>query len=130
MKKLILLLAFLSLLLVNGCAGTAGSREIKDETQESINSKIIKGTTTKQDIHAMFGDPMQTNFTDSGNEVWHYDFFRVKPKAIDFVPFASAFKSGMNQDQKELVILFDQNGVVKNFSLQNFHNDIRQGVGN
>jgi outer membrane protein assembly factor BamE (lipoprotein component of BamABCDE complex) len=127
-KKLILLFALLALFIVNGCGATSGTRQIQDETRASIESKITKGTTTKEDVRAMFGDPIMSHFTDSGNEEWQYYFSKNKVKATSFIPVVGAFKSGMNEDRKTLVILFDQNGVVMNFSMQNFQNDIRGGI--
>jgi len=117
--------------MINGCNfnASAGSMQIKDETQESVASKIIKGKTTKQEVRIMFGDPSNTNFTDSGNEVWQYYYAKARPKPINFVPVASGFSSGHNIDRKELAIIFDKDGVVMNFSMQNAQEEIRRGAG-
>ncbi|BBV93009.1 hypothetical protein [Enterobacter roggenkampii] len=42
-----------------------GNKSIKDETQQNIASKIIKGKTTQQDILRFYGEP-QTKETKEG----------------------------------------------------------------
>lgn len=53
MKRLIAA-AFIILPLV-GCT-VYGNKSIKDETQQNIASKIIKGKTTQQDILRLYGE--------------------------------------------------------------------------
>lgn len=61
MRNFILLITFL---LIGGCASTAGNQSIKNETQQSIASKIIKARTTKQDILQQFGEPTRKTAVD------------------------------------------------------------------
>ncbi len=103
-------------LLVTGCA-SSGNKVLKNETAKSVAAKIEKGRSTKDDVRAMFGDPMTTSFTDSGNEIWKYEFTKTHAKATNFIPFVSLFKSGAKGKKKELVVFFDKNGVVKNYSM-------------
>ena len=103
-------------LLVAGCA-SAGNKVLKNESAKSVAAKIEKGRSTKDDVRAMFGDPMTTSFTDSGNEIWKYEFTKTHSKVTNFIPIVSLFKSGAKGKKKELVVFFDKNGVVKNYSM-------------
>ena len=114
MKKIIVL--FCALFLVAGCAST-GNKVLKDETASGVAQKIIKGQTTKDQVRAIYGDPMSTSFTDSGKEIWRYEFVKTHAKATNFIPLVSMFNSGAKGTKKELVVMFDDNGVVKNFSM-------------
>jgi outer membrane protein assembly factor BamE (lipoprotein component of BamABCDE complex) len=103
-KKLLIcsLLAFLFLFI--SCA-SSGNKAIKEENQASISEKIVKGKTTKEEIKAIFGDPVSVGFTDSGKEYWNYVFTKTH-------------KSGAKCKMKQLVIMFDDTGeVVMNYSL-------------
>ncbi len=64
----------------------------------------------------MYGDPMETTFTDSGKEIWKYHFIKAKIKASNLIPVVNLFASGSEGDKKELVVFFD-NDIVKNYSM-------------
>ncbi|WP_168403131.1 hypothetical protein [Erwinia amylovora] len=64
--------ALLTLIVLSGCASTAGNQSIKNETQQSIASKIIKGRTTKQDISREFGEPTRKTTVDTNEDMWFY----------------------------------------------------------
>lgn len=114
MKKGLIL--FCALFLIAGCAST-GNKVLKKETSSTVSAKITKGETTKEQVRAMYGDPMTTSFTDSGKEIWKYEFTKTHVKATNFIPFVSMFNSGAKGTKKELVIMFDDNSIVKNFSM-------------
>ncbi len=114
MKKIIILIC--SLFLVSGCAST-GNKVLKNETSSAVAAKITKGVTTKEQVRGMYGDPMTTSFTDSGKEIWKYEFVKTHAKATNFIPLVSMFNSGAKGTKKELVIMFDDNGIVKNYSM-------------
>ncbi len=125
MKRIALMccVAFLAV----GCAST-GNKVLKNETSQSVAQKIIKGKTTKDQVRAMFGDPMTTSFTDSGNEIWKYEFVKAHAKAVNFIPLVSLFKSGSTGKKKELVVFFDQQGVVQRYSMSTSDVDTETGL--
>src|ERR1700739_4303859 len=94
--------AAVAVTLVAGCA-SQGVQQLKDENASSVSAKITKGKSTKDDVRATFGDPTETSFTDSGNELWRYKYSHSTSKAINFVPVVSLFTSGADVDKKELV---------------------------
>ncbi|MDC7712321.1 hypothetical protein [Vogesella indigofera] len=124
MKK-ILLSAFIALALV-GCA-SSGNRVLKNETHQTVAAKIINGSTSKEDVRKMFGDPQTTSFTDSGSEIWKYEFSNVTADAINYVPIVNWFGSSASGTKKELSVLFDKNDIVVRHSMIN--SDVKQKTG-
>ena len=58
----------------------------------------------------MFGSPIKTTFTDGGLEIWTYEFDDLKMTAASYLnPFGTTFTG----TKKELVVLFDENEIVK-----------------
>src|SRR5262249_43961708 len=89
-----LLSAFLA-----GCA-SVGNESIADATVESVSQQIFKGRTTQAQVRQLFGDPMKTSFTDSGNESWEYNFSRLRSKPTNFIPYVNVVYSGAEGDKK------------------------------
>ena len=112
--------------MATGCA-TSGNVAMKEKNQQSIDSVIVKGKTTKQDVSNKFGSADNVSFTDSGNEVWTYRHSRSKPMARNFIPW-NVFSMGDNVKTKELVILFDAKGVVSNYTFRETDNQTKFGV--
>lgn len=71
-KNIIVGFVFLTLA---GCS-SVGNQSLKNETQESVKTKIVKGKTTKQDVLASFGEPDSRSLID-GEEQWSYDLLPV-----------------------------------------------------
>ena len=112
--------------LATGCVST-GNVAMKEQTQQSIDTHIVKGKTTKQDITNAFGSADSVSFTDSGNEVWTYRHSKSKPMARNFIPY-NFFSQGQNIQTKELVILFDGKGVVSNYTFRETANQTKAGI--
>jgi outer membrane protein assembly factor BamE (lipoprotein component of BamABCDE complex) len=123
MKKLVI--ASMVTLLLAGCA-SSGNRTLESENQATIQSKIQKGTTTKPQVRANFGDPMGVSFTDGGNEVWTYSLANVKLNGTTFIPFYGLFHNGSKAHVKQLVILF-KNDVVEKYTLSESNTETRSG---
>lgn len=129
MKKSSIFLAVVTALFLAGCA-SSGNVVLKDETSKTVAQKIKKGKSTKDDVRGVYGDPYTTSFTDSGNEIWKYEFVKAHMTASSFIPVVSMFKSGSEGNKKELVVMFDSRGIVKNFSMStskvNYNNGLIQ----
>lgn len=123
MKKLVI--ASVVALLLAGCA-TSGNRTLESENQATIQSKIQKGSTTKAQVKANFGDPMGVSFTDGGNEVWTYSLANVKLNGTTFIPFYGLFHNGSKAHVKQLVILF-KNDVVEKYTLSESNTETKSG---
>ena len=110
-----------------GCA-SVGNERIADATSESVAGQLIKGRTNQDEVRRLYGDPIKTSFTDSGNEPWEYEFSRLQSKPTNFIPYVNLIHSGAEGDKKTLVIFFGKNKVVQQFTLSSSKVDISQGL--
>lgn len=98
--------------LLAGCA-SSGNKQLQNENEVSVQSKLKEGQTTKAQVKADFGSPDGVNFTDGGKEIWKYAFAKVKINGTTFIPFYGLFHNGTNGTKKELTILFNGDVVEK-----------------
>lgn len=115
-----------ALLFVSGCA-SVGNETLRTESETSVKTKLVEGKTTKSDVKAVFGSPMKTTFTDGGLEVWTYEFSKVSADAVSYIPIVNLFGASASGTKKELVALFDSNGVLKRYSMS--ESDVKQRTG-
>jgi outer membrane protein assembly factor BamE (lipoprotein component of BamABCDE complex) len=113
--------------MLSGCA-SVGNESIADATPESVSGQLIKGRTTQDQVRGIYGDPVKTSFTDSGNEIWEYDFSRMHAKPTNFIPYVSLIHSGAEGDKKSLVIFFDKSKVVRQYTVSSSKVDVSQGL--
>jgi outer membrane protein assembly factor BamE (lipoprotein component of BamABCDE complex) len=126
MKKVAVLAA---ILILAGCAG-AGNESLRSESEATVSTKIVDGKTTKDEIRGMFGSPQKTEFTDSGLEVWRYEFSKMHADAVDFVPVINLLGSSHSGTKKELVVLFDSSNVVKRYAMSVSDVSVKTGLFN
>ena len=120
-------LAGLSLAFLSGCA-SVGNESIADASQQSVSEQLTKGRTTQARVRQVYGDPMKSSFTDSGNEIWEYEFSRLQSKPINFIPYVNVLYSGAEGDKKSLVIFFDKHKVVQQYTINNSKVDVSRGL--
>jgi hypothetical protein len=113
--------------MLGGCA-SVGNESIADASAESVASQIIKGKTHQEQVRERYGDPAKTSFTDSGNEIWEYDFSRMMSKPTNFIPYVSLIHSGAEGDKKSLVIFFNKSKVVQQYTLSTSKVDVSSGL--
>lgn len=112
--------------LTAGCA-SVGNEQLRNETETSVQRKLIEGKTTKAEVRATFGSPLKTSFTDGGLEVATYEFTNVSADAISYVPIVNLFGASASGKKKELVVLFDKGGVIQRYSMS--ESDVKQKTG-
>ncbi len=112
---------------LGGCA-SVGNERIADASIESVSQQMFKGSTTQSQVRQLYGDPIKTSFTDSGNEIWEYDFTRLRSKPTSFVPYVNVIYSGAEGDKKSLVIFFDKRKIVQQFTVSTSQVDVSQGL--
>jgi outer membrane protein assembly factor BamE (lipoprotein component of BamABCDE complex) len=124
--------AFLVLVPLNlmGCANE-GSTILKEVTEAEAERKITVGKTTRDEVRTMFGSPLETKYTDSGLEIWTYqydDTTGLNAENIASLAFTLGL-AGTKQtgDRKELVVLFDENNVVKRYNMS--QSPVTKGTG-
>lgn len=126
MKRIFTVLSVSLVFLVAGCA-SSGNQILKNETEESVNSKIIANKTTKNEVKAIFGSPDETSFTDGGKEIWKYFLVNASADAISYVPIVNLFASSTSGTKKELVILFNNN-LVERFTMSESDHSVKYGL--
>lgn len=112
MKKFITSAFFISALLISGCS-TSGNQHLKNETSQSLQSKIIKNITTKSEIITALGEPETKTTLDSGNEEWTYSMDNNQFDATTFIPVVGLLTGGSQTQAKTLEIEFKGETVSK-----------------
>lgn len=118
--------SLLTIIVLSGCASTAGNQSIKNETQQSIASKIIKGRTTKQDISREFGDPTRKTTVDTNQDLWFYSIMNSNMSAMSYIPIVGIFSNGTDMKSKALTITF-QGDKVANWTFSESNDTVHNG---
>ncbi|HAT7531467.1 hypothetical protein G7Z91_08060 [Citrobacter freundii] len=113
MKKLFI--AALVILPLTACT-TYGNKSLKDESQQTVKAKIVKGKTTQQDVINTFGEP-QTRATNDGQEMWSYSSMSGESQFSNYIPGLALLKNSNTAHMNSLEIWFKGNVVDRyNFS--------------
>ncbi len=102
MKKLFI--AALVILPLTACT-TYGNKSLKDESQQTIKTKIVKGKTTQQDVINSFGEP-QTRATIDGQEMWSYSSMSGESQISNYIPGLALLKNSSTAHMNSLEIWF------------------------
>ena len=113
--------------LLQGCS-TTGNQKLKDQTQSTIDQKIIVGSTTQNMVRQEFGDPYSSITTDGGDSIWIYRYQHGTPWNRNFIPIYNLFDSGTDLDISELIVGFGSNGVVKKTELRKISDVSKRGL--
>ncbi|POP40545.1 hypothetical protein CHU32_26600 [Superficieibacter electus] len=112
MSRFIATAFFISVFLISGCS-TSGNQHLKNETSQSLQSKIIKNKTTKSEITASLGEPDIRTTLDSGNEKWIYFMNNNQFDATTFIPVVGLLTGDSHTQAKTLEIEFKGETVSK-----------------
>ena len=110
---------FIIVFLLSGCS-TSGNQNLKNETPQSLQSKIIKNKTTKTELLTKLGEPDTRTTLDDGNEQWRYFMYNNQFNASTFIPVVGLLTGGSQTQSKTLEIDFNGETVSKwTFSTDN-----------
>ena len=101
-----------------GCS-TVGNGALVQLDDTQAHTLLVPGRTTRDEVRQALGEGTAIRF-ESGLETWHYDYRAGIAKGWDDVPFVNLVVARLDRPVKELVILFDAQGVVKRWSLQEY----------
>jgi outer membrane protein assembly factor BamE (lipoprotein component of BamABCDE complex) len=110
-----------------GCA-SSGNDVLRSQDANAVDLNIIDGKTTRSEVERLYGPPNATSFANAQNDIWIYRWTRSTAKAENFIPYAGAFVGGRDIQQKELVILFNEQNVVIRHSMRDSTNSIRRNL--
>jgi len=119
--------SLLTIIVLSGCASTAGNQSIKNETQQSIASKIIKGRTTKQDISREFGDPTRKTTVETNQDMWFYSIMNSNMSVMSYIPIVGIFSNGTDMKSKALTVTF-QGDKVANWTFSESNDTVHTGL--
>ncbi|MEB6379181.1 hypothetical protein MXM41_09580 [Leclercia adecarboxylata] len=103
-----------------------GNKSIKEESQQTVASKIIKGKTTQQEILKMYGEP-QTRAMNDGKETWGYSVTSGKSSITTYIPVVSMFTNGATASIKSMDIWFKGN-VVEGYNFVQTSSSVSNGL--
>nr|HBA7837788.1 hypothetical protein [Escherichia coli] len=128
MKKIIVTSFFIAIFSISGCS-TSGNQKLKNETSQSLQSKIIKNKTTKTELLTKLGEPNTRTTLDDGNEQWRYFMYNNQFNATTFIPVVGLFTGGSQTQSKTLEI--DCKGeTVSKWTFSTDNNNTKTGVLN
>ena len=110
-----------------GCM-SSGNESIADATGATVAGQLIKGKTTQTDVRRLYGDPIKTSFSANGFETWEYEFTRLQSKPTNFIPYVNLVHSGAEGDKKGLVIFFDKQKIVQDYTMSTSRIDMTRGI--
>jgi outer membrane protein assembly factor BamE (lipoprotein component of BamABCDE complex) len=120
-------LMLVSTSILAGCA-SSGNQSLKKETEATVAAKMAEGKTTKAEVRKMFGSPFKTSFTDGGLEIWTYELSKMSADAVNYIPVVGLLGGSVSGTKKELVVLFDEAGVVKKYSMSESPVSTKTGI--
>lgn len=101
--------AVLAAVVFAGCTTTSQLTNGKD-FDEAKKEQIIKGSSKKADVIAVYGEPLDKSLDEKYNEIWSYVYTADNSK-INLWDYSGEGTSRV----KKLVIIFDQNDIVQNY---------------
>jgi hypothetical protein len=107
---------------------SSGNESIADATSANVAAQLIKGKTTQGDVRRLYGDPIKTSFSANGFETWEYEFTRLQSKPTNFIPYVNIVYSGSEGDKKTLVVFFDKQKVVQDYTMSTSRIDTSHGI--
>ena len=128
MKIIIVTSFFIAIFSISGCS-TSGNQNLKNETPQSLQSKIIKNKTTKTELLSKLGEPDTRTTLDDGNEQWKYFMSNNQFSATTFIPVVGLFTGGSQTQSKTLEIDFKGETVSK-WTFSSDNNNTKTGILN
>ncbi|WP_155007306.1 MULTISPECIES: hypothetical protein [Klebsiella] len=119
---------FIIVFLLSGCS-TSGNQNLKNETPQSLQSKIIKNKTTKTELLTKLGEPDTRTTLADGNEQWRYFMYNNQFNATTFIPVVGLLTGGSQTQSKTLEIDF-KGEVVNKWTFSTDNNNTKTGVLN
>jgi hypothetical protein len=121
-------LRVLVLACATGACMSSGNDSIADATNATVAGQLLKGKTTQADVRRIYGDPIKTSFSANGFETWEYEFTRLQSKPTNFIPYVNLVHSGAEGDKKSLVIFFDKQKVLQDYTMSTSRIDMSRGI--
>ncbi len=126
--KLIPIATCLAALALSNCTSKHGSLDLQKATPATLDAVIKRNVTTADDVRTYLGVPLRIEYTPLGHEKWTYMFRRTDVKARTFIPIANLFSSEIDTSEKIVVITFDANKRVSNYTVSESMHRNKAGI--
>jgi len=113
----------------SGCAVKSGNEKLENVENKDVSKMLVKGSTTKQGLVDLFGQPQATDFMQDGRQKWQYTFVAKREKGINYVPVVNWFTRGTNDEIKSLVVLL-KNDIVDDYIFTKSEGETKAGAFN
>lgn len=127
MKNFLIILTTILSFTLSGCAVKTGNQFLGKMSNEEVSSKLVKGCTTKSEVKATFGDPVDVDLMNDSKEKWTYAYARSEAKGVNYMPYANLVYSGTNDNYRKLQILFNRD-IVESFSFSSSKGETKTGL--
>lgn len=128
MNRFITASFFIIVFLLSGCS-ISGNQNLKNETPQSLQSKIIKNKTTKTELLTKLGEPDTRTTLDDGKEQWKYFMSNNQFNATTFIPVVGLLTGGSQTQSKTLEIDFKGETISK-WTFSSDNNNTKTGILN
>ena len=125
-RRALALAALVAGLCAAGCS-TVGNGRMAQLDAVQASTLLVPGRTTRDEVRQALGQGTVIRFR-SGRETWHYLYREGIAPGWDDVPYIGLITSRLRRPTKELVILFDGDGVVRRWSMQEYRNAPSEGA--
>lgn len=119
MKRYSLLIGVLCLLLALSACGMQSVKQGAMIDEKKVKSTVIDGKTTKSDVVLEFGPPAKTM---ENEKMFFYTWSETSTSTLPLY-------GGTTTVTNNLIILFDDNGVVKSHKITKTSTDSKKGFG-
>jgi len=120
-------LIFCAALIVSGCAVQSGNQTLSEKSSEDLNSVLLRGKTTREEVQKLFGEPDDTDILSDGRLKWIYTHIKKKAMLRNYVPVVNWFSAGTDDTTRKLLIIF-KNGIVDDFSCSSAQGETKGGL--
>jgi outer membrane protein assembly factor BamE (lipoprotein component of BamABCDE complex) len=79
-------------------------------------ARFEKGKTTYAEVVQQLGKPTQSTLNSDGSRRIMYTYMQSQAKAANFIPIVGAFTGGADTENTNVMLEFDQNSVLTNYS--------------
>ncbi|XLZ70924.1 hypothetical protein ABT364_02880 [Massilia sp. SR12] len=117
-------------ILALACAILAGCAAPKPLTAETTRTALAIGASTKAVVKEAIGSASVKTFSN-GYEVWTYNYKAGMPVFAQFVPVLGELSTLVDAlaRERELVLLFDQDGILRKYRMREGESKILPASG-
>lgn len=126
MNKLIIAFLSITIFIVSGCS-TSGNQALKNESQASLQTKLVKNKTTKSDVVRAFGSPTSVTSKNDGGDIYIYEMNNGKINPLTYVPVVGFFAGDTTTESRSLSIVFNKNDTVDTWSFSSDNRKLETG---